>query len=143
MTSVEHHITEAIRAAQRAITALDRFQPTHKAPEAEVGADPGCQSCRRIKNSRGAPLHSETEKRDDGLRPLCRWCRRWADAYRQEWVELHLNQPVPTDPQRFWPPRCAVEWRRDNEGKNATPSLWIEWRAAKTAEKKKGRKKAS
>lgn len=105
--------------------------------------DKGCQSCRRIRDHRGLPYFSETEERDSGsVRGLCIWCRRWADAYRSEWAAERPDQPLPSDPRRFWPPLVAIEWRRDNEGKHATPRLWIEWRAAKRAEKK-GRKRAS
>ncbi len=73
MTSPQQHVAAATREVEAAIRALDRFQPTHKAPEATQGADPGCLGHRK----------AGVFEPSGPVKGACRWCYDFQRKYNR------------------------------------------------------------
>lgn len=135
----KRNIVGARDEAASALGVLHRLLPAANTVKRLQRVEPGgCVSCRRA-GFGGKPFFEPT--RSPGG-TFCEWCERLTASRRNEWIEAHPGQAVPDD-RRFWPPKVAVEWRRDHGHKRITQAQWAAWEAADREARKPRRRKRS
>jgi hypothetical protein len=78
------HLRDAKDILGRAVGVGDQALPdpgTIRRIRLDALGDPGCYSCRRIRDSQGRPWYSPTAKKTKGRNGLCRWCDDWRRTF--------------------------------------------------------------
>jgi hypothetical protein len=122
-------LEEVLAGLRRTLGGLQRLLP-RPASARSSGGDPGCRSCRRIKDPRGlGPWFNPTAKRDGGRGGLCRRCD---DYRRSELADAAKQGRYPNAAsQKLWPPIRVLEMWRDSI--TVTPARLAEAKAAQRA----------